>query len=579
MKQLMHTKRVIAAGAIILFLLTSIWSLSLYRASLSNCRQTLDQCLEAAIAEELRIRLISLGNNLERGYIPYSDTSTFVKKTIQTGDTVFDILINKNDPSVMSKVDQYILNDFLPVNVDKLDILFRRCMFEHSLNTNDCFIEFWDLKKKRLIADDAPTSSREGYTESGIVALDILDSIGIKAYTDIPLFAVMQPFTMRLVILALLTLAELCCLFGLLRILIRQYKEKRKLMSLIVKVSREIEDPIRTSTVKIDNLSEQLTLNNWIAAAESADQVAGELNRVSFYVDEVLAIIQSEERPAIFAKEFLPIRPVFEELKKRYEQTVGKKVSVRLETDKDAVLYTNAIHFRNVMNALMSNAIRFSNDTVNIELKTFCVDKLRTIVVKDNGWGIPQADCEQVFRKFYRVKSHEERLKGNKGHGLGLSYVKATVCAMGGDIIIDSEENKSTEAIMIFSNDPSDDGESPYFAKHGKTRMYKSRKDMRNYFSSSFALYNWELIELQAVPKDGYYVPYDPSIISIVAKPKNEEKASPLPFFIFEYYYDVRYTGSEDGLHNFVLIKNEDPYRAEQENYDYAKYMQQRNSV
>ncbi|MBR5229472.1 MAG: histidine kinase, partial [Firmicutes bacterium] len=70
------------------------------------------------------------------------------------------------------------------------------------------------------------------------------------------------------------------------------------------------------------------------------------------------------------------------------------------------------------------------------------------LTVKDTGIGIPAADRERVFERFYRVdKSHSRQIGGT---GLGLSIVKHAAAYLGGTIELESEEGKGTTVTIIF---------------------------------------------------------------------------------------------------------------------------------
>ena len=71
------------------------------------------------------------------------------------------------------------------------------------------------------------------------------------------------------------------------------------------------------------------------------------------------------------------------------------------------------------------------------------------VSVADEGIGIPQADQEQIFRKFYRGADAELRA-GAGGTGLGLFIARGLVTAMGGRIWVESREGEgSTFAIEL----------------------------------------------------------------------------------------------------------------------------------
>ncbi len=98
---------------------------------------------------------------------------------------------------------------------------------------------------------------------------------------------------------------------------------------------------------------------------------------------------------------------------------------------------------RQVFSILLDNALRYSPDggtvTVGAALRRDTVE----ITVSDEGIGIPQADQEQIFRKFYRGADAELRA-GVGGTGLGLFIARGLVTAMGGRIWVSSREGEGS---------------------------------------------------------------------------------------------------------------------------------------
>jgi signal transduction histidine kinase len=98
---------------------------------------------------------------------------------------------------------------------------------------------------------------------------------------------------------------------------------------------------------------------------------------------------------------------------------------------------------RQVFQILLDNAIKYSPEggtvTVGVERKRDTIE----VSVADQGVGIPQADQEQIFRKFYRGSDAEARL-GPGGTGLGLFIARGLVTAMGGRIWVESREGEGS---------------------------------------------------------------------------------------------------------------------------------------
>jgi PAS domain S-box-containing protein len=98
---------------------------------------------------------------------------------------------------------------------------------------------------------------------------------------------------------------------------------------------------------------------------------------------------------------------------------------------------------RQVFSILLDNALKYSREggkvTVGVELKRDTVE----VSVADEGIGIPQADQDQIFRKFYRGADAETRV-GVSGTGLGLFIARGLVTAMGGRIWVESREGEGS---------------------------------------------------------------------------------------------------------------------------------------
>ena len=98
---------------------------------------------------------------------------------------------------------------------------------------------------------------------------------------------------------------------------------------------------------------------------------------------------------------------------------------------------------RQVFSILLDNALKYSpaggKVTVGVERKRDTVE----VSVADEGIGIPQADQDQIFRKFYRGADAEARV-GAGGTGLGLFIARGLVTAMGGRIWVESREGEGS---------------------------------------------------------------------------------------------------------------------------------------
>lgn len=98
--------------------------------------------------------------------------------------------------------------------------------------------------------------------------------------------------------------------------------------------------------------------------------------------------------------------------------------------------------FMQVLNNLLSNALKFTPDEGNITISIDDQGESVLIKVQDNGIGIPSAMQPFIFDKF--TKAGRTGLKGEPTTGLGMSIIKTIIGWHNGDIWLESTEGKGT---------------------------------------------------------------------------------------------------------------------------------------
>jgi signal transduction histidine kinase len=97
---------------------------------------------------------------------------------------------------------------------------------------------------------------------------------------------------------------------------------------------------------------------------------------------------------------------------------------------------------REVFTNLIENAVRYTPDDGRISIDAADASAAIVWSVTDTGIGIPKAQQEKIFEKFYRAGNAIEH--SAEGSGLGLYLAKFIVNAWGGEISFVSEEGKGS---------------------------------------------------------------------------------------------------------------------------------------
>jgi two-component system phosphate regulon sensor histidine kinase PhoR len=97
---------------------------------------------------------------------------------------------------------------------------------------------------------------------------------------------------------------------------------------------------------------------------------------------------------------------------------------------------------REVLQNLLDNAVQYTPSGGKVEVETAVGDRDVTVAVTDTGIGIPLADQERIFERFYRVDAARSREEG--GTGLGLSIARHIVETLGGRLSVESEVGRGS---------------------------------------------------------------------------------------------------------------------------------------
>ena len=109
------------------------------------------------------------------------------------------------------------------------------------------------------------------------------------------------------------------------------------------------------------------------------------------------------------------------------------------------LIHSDSRLLKNILINLLSNAIKYSPERSAIEIIASYTNKQLTISIRDTGIGISQEDQEHLFNSFFRGKN----VTNIKGTGLGLHIVKRYLGLLGGEVVLQSEENKGTTVTII----------------------------------------------------------------------------------------------------------------------------------
>lgn len=159
-----------------------------------------------------------------------------------------------------------------------------------------------------------------------------------------------------------------------------------------------------------------------------------QLKRLGELVETILSMSMERRKTMKLKCEEIQLRPFVKDIAAAQRMRDDKEISINVKIDDGVSVVADRIHLANVLNNLIDNAIKYSDESVEISIKAS--DK--EIIVRDNGIGIPLKSIPYLFDKFYRVPQGNRQ--DVRGYGIGLYYVKGIIDKLGWDIVVKSSE-------------------------------------------------------------------------------------------------------------------------------------------
>lgn len=177
--------------------------------------------------------------------------------------------------------------------------------------------------------------------------------------------------------------------------------------------------------------------------AEALRRVGEHATRTLSLAEQFLELAQAEGEAELAADEVDLMMVAMDAIDSVWPQAEAKSIELEPQIEVDeALVIGDAGLLQRVFVNLLTNALKYSPQgaSVGIELTQegadFCC------CVFDTGYGIAPEDLDRLFESYERIDREEHA--SERGIGLGLAFVEATVKRHGGRIVVESEVNKGS---------------------------------------------------------------------------------------------------------------------------------------
>lgn len=179
-----------------------------------------------------------------------------------------------------------------------------------------------------------------------------------------------------------------------------------------------------------------------------ADRICSESQRLLALIEDILRLSQLDEGGSVEEKTPQKLDELACSVVQQLAPVAKEKgISITADTAPCEVMGVRRILEELIYN-LCDNAVKYNRPKGSVKVTAKPIDGCPTLIVADTGIGIPEAEQERVFERFYRVdKSHSKAIGGT---GLGLSIVKHAAAFHNAEITMQSEVGKGTEIKLRF---------------------------------------------------------------------------------------------------------------------------------
>jgi PAS domain S-box-containing protein len=214
-------------------------------------------------------------------------------------------------------------------------------------------------------------------------------------------------------------------------------------------VSHELRTPLTSIYGFAETLLRQDVLFGEEERATFLRYISSESERLTAIVDRLLSVAQLDTGDMAVQLGETDVGAVVSAAVRSVEAQngeVGHRFVVAL-SDEPLAAEADGEKLGQVLAHLLENAVRYSPAGATVTVAARRRDDAVEVSVEDEGVGIPHADRERIFRKFYRGDAGAGAV-GTGATGLGLFLADGLVKAMGGRIWVDSDEGQGSTFVL-----------------------------------------------------------------------------------------------------------------------------------
>ena len=329
-----------------------------------------------------------------------------------------------------------------PISLDTIAKYYKQILEEENINNHFCL---YLLKGDSIIQNKGNSHYSFFYVETQKIPIRSDFSYVIKAQIINPNKFFFQKMGILLVSTTILLIFVVFCIIYQVRIISKINKISQIREDFSYAMIHDMKTPLSTIMMVQDMLeSGRLDArpeikNKYMSIAKS------ETDHLFALTNKILTISKLENHKLEMNKTEVELTPIIEKLTEKFKAKAQKPVNFIISLQAKTA-YADNDYLDEVLSNLIDNAIKYSKESVEINITAEESERYTILKVRDNGLGISEADQRIIFQKYERAAAAKRsRRNGASGFGLGLNFVDQVIKAHDGRIFVNSTEGEFTE--------------------------------------------------------------------------------------------------------------------------------------
>ena len=294
------------------------------------------------------------------------------------------------------------------------------------------------------------TSKKITIPELGIIKTEVIPikldkSIGMQLVLINPYWNIFNKMWIIFITTIIMTILTIVCTVYQIKYIFKLNKISQIREDFSYAMVHDMKTPLSTIMMVQDMLesgrldSKPEIKNKYMNIAKS------EADHLFALTNKILTISKLENHKLEMNKTEVELTPIIEKLTDKFKAKAQKPVNFIIKLQAKTA-YADNDYLGEVISNLIDNAIKYSKESVEINITAEESERYTILKVRDNGLGISEADQKIIFQKYERAAAAKRsRRNGASGFGLGLNFVDQVIKAHDGRIFVNSTEGEFTE--------------------------------------------------------------------------------------------------------------------------------------